>query len=339
MVLWLRELGANVTGYALPAANASMFEQMCVRDDCRHIEGDVRDKARLWSEIRKARPDIILHLAAQALVGGGIEHPLETFEVNVIGTVNVLEFAREQKRDVAVVVVTSDKVYLPHGSLRAHTEDDPLGGNDPYSASKVATEWAVTAYTQSLFQPADLWPRVATARAGNVIGGGDWANDRIVPDAIRALVAARPVPVRNPQHVRPWQHVLEPLAGYLLLGIRLTESDPAAFVCPWNFGPSADGSRTVRELVETVIGLWGSGSWVHASAQNGAMETPMLLLDASKASSRLGWAPRWQFSAACERTVGWYKAHAKGADRHRLRRLAVEQIHDYMSSKALASDD
>jgi CDP-glucose 4,6-dehydratase len=318
LLLWLRKLGAEVTGYALEAAERSMYRQLGLDRDCTSIIGDLRDRDRLAAALNEARPDLVFHLAAQPLVLASYDDPLGTLQTNVLGTANVLDALRTMNRPCTVVVVTSDKCY--ENQSQRHEETDCLGGHDLYSASKAAAEIVTAAYRRS-FQL-----RVATARAGNVIGGGDWADHRIVPDCIRALERGEPIRVRNPKFVRPWQHVLEPLGGYLRLAENLARSDEYAEA--WNFGPSDAEARTVEDLVEAVIRHWGGGTWTGERGEQ-PHEAATLRLDAAKASERLGWEPRWTFDEAIEHTVAWYKAAHGGAGAEQLRALTVQQIETY----------
>lgn len=342
LATWLASLGAYVTGFALAAEDPSLFRAARVGEVCEGVIGDVRDAEAVSAVVDRAAPDIVFHLAAQAIVRAGYADPVGTFATNVSGTVHLLEALRVRQRPAAVVIVTSDKCYRP--SERPHREDDPLGGEDPYSASKAACEIVVEAYRASFFPSAALdrhGVAVATARAGNVIGGGDWAADRIVPDVVRALIARSPVGVRNPDHVRPWQHVLEPLSGYLTLGAGLLGALPgvaAAEVCEaWNFAPRDDADRTVREIVEGLLARWGSGSWTRDAA-SGVAEVPYLRLDASKAAKRLGWSARWDTPETIARTVDWYKAYAEGRRGEELRGQMREQIDAYAARSARRSE-
>lgn len=337
LTLWLASLGAEVTGFALRPSVPSLFEDAAVGDACRSIFADVRDQAAVSDAVRGSRPEAVFHLAAQSLVGVGHIDPETTFATNVLGVVHLLEAIRTAGSAMAVVIVTSDKCYDLRMASSPRSETDPLGGADPYSASKAAAELVVAAYRSSFFGPERLAEHgiaLATARAGNVIGGGDWAPDRIVPDAIRSLTAGRPVPVRHPSHIRPWQHVLEPLQGYLTLGARLCARDGAAYCEAWNFGPPAASSVTVRELVARVLQAWGGGEQVHApSAPNGGpVESPALRLSIEKSVGRLGWRPRWDLDEACGRTVAWYRARASGAAPVRLRDLCQRQIEAYAAT-------
>jgi CDP-glucose 4,6-dehydratase len=273
-----------------------------------------------------ARPSIVFHLAARALVRRAYEQPRDTFETNVMGTVNVLEAARACPSVRAVVVVTSDKVYLNSETGRAFVETDPLGGFDPYGASKGAAELVTAAYRESFFAGADA-AAVASVRAGNVIGGGDWAVDRIIPDAVRALVAGEPIVVRNPEAVRPWQHVLEPLSGYLWLGARLL-TDGQHDAGAWNFGPLDTGERPVRWVVDRFLDEWGSGSWsTPTSGAPAPHEAQRLSLDSTKARERLGWAPMWDGSTAVRQTASWYREYYEAPAR--ARDLIDDQLASY----------
>lgn len=333
--LWLNALGARVTGYALaPPTTPSLFETAGVQDDLsRHVEADIRDAGSLESALRASDADVVLHLAAQSVVRIGYAEPLETFSVNVIGTAVVLEAVRAVGRPCAVVVVSSDKCYANDETGRAFVETDPLGGDDPYSASKAGTEIVVGAWRRSYFPPeshAEHGIAVATARAGNVIGGGDWTPDGIIADTARAIDEGRSVNIRNPDAVRPWQHVLEPLSGYLELGARLLEpGGAAAFGEAWNFGPSRDDDATVRELVERFLAAWGSGSWEDASDPSHPHESHVLRLATDRAEQRLGWRPRWNLDEAVERTAGWYRAYAGAAANARAATLA--DVRAYMN--------
>lgn len=328
---WLVGLGAEVTGYALaPDTEPSLFAALDLAARVRHVVGDVRDCDRLAAVMDQARPSVVFHLAAQPLVRRGYAEPLETFATNVMGTAHVLEAARGCDTVDAVVVVTSDKCYDNAETGRAFREQDALGGRDPYSASKGCAELVTAAYRASFFD-AGRPAGVATVRAGNVIGGGDWAPDRIVPDCVRALAAGDPVVVRNPDAVRPWQHVLEPLAGYLSLAARLT-GEGSGFAGAWNFGPAdEDASRPVRWVVETFLEAWGSGTW--ATPQPGAEEpheARSLALDSGKARERLAWAPVWDATAAVEHTAAWYRDYYRrpGAARELVERELLAYAQD-----------
>jgi CDP-glucose 4,6-dehydratase len=325
LALWLRELGATVVGYSLPPPTTpSLFHSARVGDDLEWIDGDVRDCARLRRVAADHAPEIVFHLAAQPLVRASYETPVETFETNVLGTVNVLESLREQSSTRAIVVVTSDKCYENREWCWPYRENDPLGGHDPYSSSKACAEIAASAYYRSFFRSRGVG--VATARAGNVIGGGDWARDRLVPDVVAALGTGKSVLVRNPASIRPWQHVLEPLSGYLALAERLA-SEPEAFSEGWNFGPDLDALRPVEDLVESMCALWGDGARWHAAKIDQPHEARILALDASKARARMGWRPRLTLDEALAWTIAWYKDHASAID---VRDRSLRQIRSYL---------
>ena len=318
LALWLETLGADVTGYSVDIpTEPALFRLASVERGLTHIQGDVRDASGLAALIARQRPEIVIHMAAQSLVRRSYSAPVETFETNVIGTVNVLEAVR--RSDVRVVInVTSDKCYLNTGP-RPHSEDDPKGGGDPYSASKACAELITDAYRQSFFSEGG--PALASVRAGNVIGGGDWSRDRLVADAMTAALEGRLLFVRNPDAVRPWQHVLNPLEGYLSLAERLWAD--RSFADGWNFGPAEDDERPVQYLVERIAALWGDGfAWRVDKGEN-PPETPVLRLDSSRARERLRWEPRWDLERAIRSVVEWYHAYAAGAD---MRDVVLEQI-------------
>ena len=317
---WLLALGAEVYGFALePPTSPALFDQLKLAgrlaSNCR---GDVRDLAALEACMQRVRPEFVFHLAAQPIVRTSYRIPAETFAVNVMGTVNVLEAVRRMELPCAVVCVTTDKVYENDNAGRAFVETDPLGGGDPYSASKGACEIAVASYRRSFFSAPQGRVRIASARAGNVIGGGDWADDRLVPDAMRAFLAGRPLVVRNRQSTRPWQHVLEPLAGYLTLGARLAEgalscADGAADAA-FNFGPDVQCVKTVGDLVAELRKAFPQGEVRDFTDPQVPREAALLQLDSSKARRVLGWTPRWSFVRTIAETADWYKAVAGGAD-------------------------
>jgi CDP-glucose 4,6-dehydratase len=323
LTLWLASMGADVTGLSdgVPT-QPSLFDLAKVDTDARSVVADVRDTEAVRQAVAGAKPDVVLHLAAQPFVRRSYEDPAGTWDVNVNGTINVLDAVRHA--DVPVtVVVTSDKCYDndPARPPRPFVETDPLGGHDPYSSSKAAAELAVDAWRRSY----DL--RVATGRAGNVIGGGDWGEDRLVPDIMRAAEAGTPIAIRRPDAVRPWQHVLEPLSGYLSLAERLWD-DPGAAE-GWNFGPAPDDARPVRWIVDRVTELWpGELRWDVDPGRH-PHEAGFLALDSAKARERLGWAPRWGLGTALERIAEWHLGHREGAD---LRALTLAQIAAYRSS-------
>ena len=313
LTLWLTELGAEVHGYALaPPTKPSLFDVTGLQARLGgHTQGDLRDAARLAQAVRQARPDILLHLAAQALVRPSYANPLETLAVNVLGTAHVLEAVRHTSCVRALINVTSDKCYENREWLWPYRENEALGGADPYSASKACAELVGAAYRTAFL--ADAGVHVASARAGNVIGGGDWAADRLVPDFLRAIDAERPLSIRSPAAIRPWQHVLEPLAGYLLLAERLFAEDGAAYAEAWNFGPADEDARPVCWVVEYLCSRVPGARWQCDTAHH-PHEAHTLKLDSAKARTRLGWRPRWRLEEALKRTLDWHLAWRAGAD-------------------------
>ncbi len=334
---WLLALGAEVHGFALePPTRPSLFKQLkLAKRIASHTIGDVRDLPAVVATMRRVKPDFIFHLAAQPLVRLSYEKPVDTFEVNVMGTVNVLEAARRvfgrvgrtqfghqdckcgQRSNghrLSIICVTTDKCYENRETAHPYREDEPMGGYDPYSCSKGCDELLISSYRRSFFGSPDSPVWVASGRAGNVIGGGDWAKDRIVPDAVRALCRGEAIPVRNKTSTRPWQHVLEPLSGYLTLGAALAARGRFDEICGgFNFGPNPRANRTVKELVEEML-KWEMGSWVDKSDPHAVHEAGLLNLSIVKARRILGWKPRWGFAETVEQTMGWYSAVAKGAD-------------------------
>ena len=313
---WLLSLGAEVHGIALPPpTKPSLFNQLGLAKRIKsHTIGDIRDLATVKRLMRRVKPDFVFHLAAQPLVRLSYKKPVETFDTNVMGTVNVLEAVRcvfcgrSAKRKCSVVCVTTDKCYENKETSRPYKEDDPMGGYDPYSCSKGCDELLISSYRRSFFGTPDSPVWVASARAGNVIGGGDWATDRIVPDAMRALANGEPIPVRNSVSTRPWQHVLEPLGGYLTLGAALANRERFCEVCGgFNFGPDPKANRNVRALVEEIL-KWRKGSWIDRTEPGAVHEAGLLNLDIRKARKILGWKPRWNFAETVKNTVLWYKA-------------------------------
>ena len=311
---WLLSLGADVTGLSLePATQPALFDLLRLQDRLTHLTGDIRDLAVVKSAVGTSRPDFIFHLAAQPLVRLSYDQPVETYATNIMGTAHVLEAARLAGRPCTVIVVTTDKCYENKEWVHAYREEDPMGGYDPYSSSKGAAELVVASYRRSFFNAPDSPVKVATARAGNVIGGGDWAADRIVPDCIRALTAGQPVPVRNKIATRPWQHVLEPLSGYLWLGAALSENAPTRFRHPpahyasgFNFGPTLNSNRSVADLVQEILKHW-PGAWVDKSDPLAVHEASLLNLATDKAFHLLEWRPVWSFEETIANTVAWYR--------------------------------
>jgi CDP-glucose 4,6-dehydratase len=329
LCLWLNSLGAEVTGYALePPTNPSLFELARVEESVTSIIADVRDLDRLKSEMVKASPDIVIHMAAQPLVRDSYKIPVETYAINVMGTVHLLESVRVCPGVKAVINVTTDKVYENREWVWGYRENEPFGGYDPYSNSKGCSELVTAAYRSSYFNPRDYGQHgvaVASARAGNVIGGGDWAGDRLIPDIIRAILAGEPVLIRNPHAIRPWQHVLEPLSGYLTLAQRLYE-EGVQFAEGWNFGPLDEDARPVEWIVQRLCRLWGDGAKYLVDAGDHPHEAHFLKLDCSKVHEKLGWRPRWGLEKALESIVDWNKANQQGGN---VRDMCIQQIENY----------
>jgi len=321
--LWLHHLGANVNGLALdPPTDPSFFEQTRLSELVRHHVVDVRDEEATHTLIAEARPEIVFHLAAQPLVRYSYSHPVETYATNIMGTVHVLEACRKTDSVKAAVCITSDKCYENQETMRPYRESDPMGGYDPYSSSKGAAELVISAYRRSYHDG----PLIASVRAGNVIGGGDWALDRLVPDIIRAMLRGEPVQIRNPDSVRPWQHVLEALGGYLVIAERLLQGDDRVATA-FNFGPADDDTQRVSWVVERMLENWGSGEWVKAEGAR-PHEANLLRLDCSKARAELGWQPRFRLEDALAKVVEWHKGVAGGGD---ARAISLAQIDDYMA--------
>lgn len=333
--LLLTRLGAEVHGFALaPDSDDGVFVRAGVRSDVVHRIGDVRDAVAVQMAVDAAAPDIVLHLAAQALVRLSYAEPLATYATNVMGVAHVLEAARRAPSVRAVVVVTSDKCYENVGSLWGYRETDPMGGYDPYSNSKGCAELVTSAYRRSFFSAKGA-AQIASGRAGNVIGGGDWSPDRLVPDAVRAFSKGQALQIRNPAAVRPWQHVLDPVLAYLLLAERLTTGEDAAE--GWNFGPNAASEVPVRRVVDTLVGLWGAGAaWEH-DRQEHAHEAAYLKLDCTKAAVRLGWRPLIDLDEALAMTVGWYKASLQSADMRTYTLNQIDQVLDRASGGKTSS--
>lgn len=310
---WLSSVGADVAGLALPAADdAPLFQQLRLTERIRQHYGDIRDKQAVDAAFAAERPEIVIHMAAQALVRRSYADPKETFDTNVAGSVNVLEAIRNTDSVTTLVFVTSDKCYRNKEWAWAYRENDELGGPDPYSASKAAAELVFASYQQSYFLPQGR-VHAAAVRAGNVIGGGDFSRDRIIPDCIRSLAAGEPIVLRYPASTRPWQHVLEPLSGYLTVAAMLGQRPDIARGA-WNFGPDAENVRTVEELARHVVSCWGAGNVDSRPLQDGLHEAGLLMIDATKAKMQLGWRPRWDFATAINMTVSWYKQVSAGVD-------------------------
>lgn len=327
--LWLQQMDADLVGYALPPpTNPCLFEVARVGDGMHSIIADIRDLPTLTAAIADHRPEIVFHMAAQALVRLSYEQPVETYTTNVMGTVNLLEAVRRTGSVKALVNVTSDKCYENRETSKGYREDEPLGGYDPYSNSKACAELVTAAYRNSYFNPADYARHgvaLASARAGNVIGGGDWAEDRLIPDVMRAFFAGSPVAIRNPQAIRPWQHVLEPSSGYLMLAERLWH-DGAKFAEAWNFGPDDSDTKPVQWIVERIADAWGRpGAWAPDKGAH-PHEATILALDCSKAKEKLGWRHRWPLDRALGAVSEWYRAYQSGEE---VAPMMLRQITEY----------
>lgn len=330
--LWLHRLGARVTGFSLPPpTEPSFFEQTRLCDLVTHIEGDVRDLAAVEAAVRHARPEVVFHLAAQPLVRLSYEQPVETYATNVMGTVHLLDACRRSKGVKAVVCVTSDKCYENREWVWPYREGDPMGGHDPYSSSKGAAELVVAAYRRSF---GGTGTAIASVRAGNVIGGGDWAADRLVPDIVRALIAGELPEIRCPNSVRPWQHVLDALSGYLLVAEGLVDGRDD-FACGWNFGPADGDTQPVRWIVNRMLAEWGSSLRWRQPKGRQPHEAVLLKLDSSKARGELGWKPRLPLDQAISRVVEWHRQVADGAD---AREVSCRQLDEYEAMETIVSE-
>lgn len=327
--LWLQQLGAQVTGYALqPPTNPNLFQVANVAQGMTSIIGDIRDTEALSKAMRDAAPDIVIHMAAQPLVRYSYVNPVETYSTNVMGTVYLLEAVRQTPSVRAVVNVTSDKCYDNKEWIWGYRENEAMGGFDPYSSSKGCAELATSAYRNSFFHPekyADHRVALASGRAGNVIGGGDWADDRLIPDILRAISDNKPVVIRSPHAIRPWQHVLEPLSGYLLLAEKLC-TQGIAYAEGWNFGPSDEDAKPVQWIVEQLTQQWGEGASWQLDGGEHLHEAHYLKLDCSKAKMRLDWQPRWHLGYTLEMIVAWQQAWLAKLD---MRSFTLKQIEQY----------
>ncbi len=328
---WLLELGAEVTGFSLPPdTHPNLFEQLALDQRCQHIIGDIRDYASVEKTIVEAKPDYLFHLAAQPLVRLSYEIPLETWATNTMGTAHILQALRKLDKPCIAILITTDKCYENREWLHAYREDDPLGGYDPYSASKAAAELVIHSYRRSFFKHSPI--KIASARAGNVIGGGDWAKDRLVPDCIRALMQSKPIPIRNRYATRPWQHVLEPLSGYLWLAAKLSnQSDPInpryeEQFSAFNFGPHVESNRPVEILVEELL-KHIPGQWLDCSDPHAPHEAGRLQLAIDKAYHLLQWSPVWNFETTLAVTARWYKAYMQ--DPTAAASLTIQDIETY----------
>jgi CDP-glucose 4,6-dehydratase len=323
--IWLSMMGASVKGYALsPPSTPSLFEEANVGSLIASEIGDIRDLNALTRSVNEFSPEIVFHMAAQPLVRLSYHEPVETYATNVMGTVNLLEAVRQTSAIKVIVNITTDKCYENREWVWGYREDEPMGGYDPYSSSKACSELVTAAYRRSYFK--EMGTGIATARAGNVIGGGDWAADRLVPDILRSFGKSQPVVIRNPESIRPWQHVLEPLSGYLLLAEQLWER-PNDYSEAWNFGPTDEDAKPVRWIVERMASRWGSDAQWSVDNRSQPHEARYLKLDISKARQSLGWNPRWDLDHALTRVIDWHQAWAAGKD------VAVtsrEQIESYL---------
>lgn len=330
--LWLQSMGAQVVGYALaPPTNPALFEVAEIEKGMTSIIGDIRDLERLRKVFAEQQPEIVIHMAAQPLVRYSYIEPVETYSTNVMGTVNLLEAVRSTKSVKAVVNVTTDKCYENREWAWGYRENEAMGGYDPYSSSKGCAELVTAAYRNSFFHPEkhnEHGVAIASGRAGNVIGGGDWADDRLIPDVMRAITAGKPANIRNPNAIRPWQHVLEPLSGYLVLAQKLYE-EGAAYGEGWNFGPNDEDAKPVQWIVEKLTRSWGEGaSWV-VDGGNHPHEAHYLKLDCSKAKSRLEWHPRWNLEEALGAIVEWQRAYQDGKA---IKAVTLKQIRQYVDA-------
>jgi len=333
---WLIELGADVTGLSLPPEKPALFTQLALAKRLRHLTGDIQNPAVLQRAVKLSKPDFVFHLAAQALVRESYVRPRETFSVNGMGTLHLLEALREVEQPCAAVFITTDKCYENREWHHGYREVDALGGRDPYSASKAVAELIIAAYRDSFFK--DHPVKIASCRAGNVIGGGDWAKDRIVPDCITALQKKKPILVRNRRATRPWQHVLEPLSGYLWLAALLRHPqwravDPAALTSAFNFGPNRESNRTVEELVVALLKHW-PGDWKDQSDPKAPHEAGLLHLSTDKAAAVLGWNPVWNFAETIAKTVEWYRRAASLKTPAEFQQQTQGQITEYVARAA-----
>ena len=327
LTLWLKLLGAKVIGYSLPPpTNPSLFESLELENDITHIIADIRNLDELKRTISSNEPDLIFHLAAQSLVRESYEKPVETFSTNILGTVNVLDCIRNSTTVKGCIVYTSDKSYENVGTKQVYTENDRLGGNDPYSASKASSEIVTTAYRNSFFGKVSS-PRIATIRAGNVIGGGDWSKDRLIPDFVRAVINKQKINVRNPEHTRPWQFVLEPLSGILWLAVKMIQE--SKYSEAWNFGPSSDSKQfTVKMMLKAISTEWGiNESIMEENTNNELHEDKFLNIDSSKAEKFLGLKLVYNLQETITETVSWYKHFTE--QKNEIKNFSIEQIKNY----------
>lgn len=333
LAFWLISMGADVCGFGLePASKPNLYEALKLNRELKSTIADVRNLESVDAAMHNFKPDVVIHMAAQSLVRFSYRNPVETYATNVMGTVHVLNTVRQTPSVRAVVCVTSDKCYENREWVWPYREDEAMGGYDPYSSSKGCAELITAAYRRSFFDPNQFAMHqvaVGSGRAGNVIGGGDWSEDRLIPDIVRAFEKGDIATIRNPDAIRPWQHVLEPLSGYLTLAERLWR-DGSAFGDAWNFGPFDSDARPVRYVVSTMSKLWGDKASWQVAEEEKLHEAHLLRLDSSKARTKLGWRPRWTLENALEKTAQWYRAYYDGQD---ARSQTASQIKDYISSK------
>ena len=329
LTIWLLEMGANVIGYALdPYTSKDNFVLSKISEKVTDIRGDIREKQKLRDIFSQYKPEIVFHLAAQALVRLSYDIPVETYEINVMGSINVMECIRKTEETKIGIMITTDKCYDNKEQLWGYRENEPMGGYDPYSSSKGAVEIAINSWRKSFFNPEEYslhGKTIASVRAGNVIGGGDWAKDRIIPDCIRSLEADKPIEIRSPESIRPWEHVLEPLSGYLLLAEKMYQK-PASFAEAWNFGPNLDSIVTVWEIAEKIIENYGTGKLLNVSNPKELHEAKLLALDISKARFKLGWKPSLHIDETIKLVTDWYKRYPN----EDIYKLCVEQINKFI---------
>jgi CDP-glucose 4,6-dehydratase len=339
MSLWLESMGADVTGFALdPPTHPNLFEIAEIGKGLRSIRGDVRDLILLSKAVNDAKPDIVIHMAAQPLVRDSYKIPVETYSINVMGTVHLLEAVRRCESVRAVVNVTTDKCYENREWVWGYRENEPMGGHDPYSNSKGCSELVTASYRNSFFNSTDYGKThhvaLASARAGNVVGGGDWATDRLVPDIVCSLLENKPVLIRSPHAIRPWQHVLEPLSGYLLLGKKLYD-EGVRYAEGWNFGPEDEDARSVEWIVKKMCEKWGKSATYQIDKNPQPHEASCLKLDCSKVRNYLGWVPRWDLDVALTGIIEWTKQYGSGAG---MRSVTLGQINEYLAETSDNND-
>ncbi|MCK5600776.1 CDP-glucose 4,6-dehydratase [Candidatus Pacearchaeota archaeon] len=325
LAFWLHQLGGQILGYALPPqSEEDHFNLIGLDNIITHIDGNILDTNKLYKTFESFQPEIVFHLAAQALVRFSYDDPKLTFDTNVAGSVNVLEAVRKTTSVRALVYVTSDKCYKNKEWIWGYRENDELGGHDPYSASKAAAEIVISSYIDSFFQKNSKLG-IAHVRAGNVIGGGDWAQDRIIPDCVRSIRSNKPIEMRNPTATRPWQHVLEPLSGYMLIAEKLVK-EPKKYTGAWNFGPNVDSIKTVDQLSQAIVKYFGEGTVKSVDIDRGKHEANLLHLNCDKATQLLGWRPTWGFDKTVSTTAGWYKDYLNGENPQIITKRDIEKF-------------